>query len=103
MKKVCTIVACLVSLSVPAQFGALKKLKDKVVGELPVSSLLEGKPPITTNFKDDVNMEGAMSDTLGSAAVYKSLLQLQRSPSGGFVLQPGFYEMTNRSYCLKAG
>ena len=30
-------------------------------------------------------------------------MTLQRTPNGGFVLQPGYYEMQTQSYCLKAG
>jgi hypothetical protein len=30
-------------------------------------------------------------------------MTLQRTPNGGFVLQPGYYEMHTQSYCLKAG
>lgn len=86
-----------------SQFGGLKKLKDQVVGELPVSKLLEGKPPITTNFKDDVNIDGSLNEAFANDTTFRSLLSLQRSANGGFVLQPGFYELTNRSYCLKAG
>ncbi|HEX2190938.1 MAG TPA: hypothetical protein VHG51_18665 [Longimicrobiaceae bacterium] len=33
----------------------------------------------------------------------RSMLELQRTPGGGFVLQPGYYELHNQSYCLKAG
>jgi hypothetical protein len=31
------------------------------------------------------------------------MLELQRTPNGGFVLQPGYWEMHTQSYCLKAG
>lgn len=30
-------------------------------------------------------------------------MTLQRTPNGGFVLQPGYYTLVNQSYCLKAG
>jgi hypothetical protein len=30
-------------------------------------------------------------------------MTLQRTPNGGFVLQPGYYSMQDQSYCLKAG
>ena len=30
-------------------------------------------------------------------------MTLQRTPNGGFVLQPGYYAMQTQSYCLKAG
>ncbi|HEV2733620.1 MAG TPA: hypothetical protein VGV85_02240, partial [Longimicrobiaceae bacterium] len=31
------------------------------------------------------------------------MLGLQRTPNGGFVLQPGYYEMRTQSYCIHAG
>jgi hypothetical protein len=33
----------------------------------------------------------------------RSLMSLQRTPNGGFVLQPGYYMLQDQSYCLKAG
>jgi hypothetical protein len=33
----------------------------------------------------------------------RSLTELRRTPAGGFVLQPGFFEFHNQSYCIKAG
>lgn len=78
---------------------AKKVTKDK---ELPVGNLLKKPDPITTSFKD-VNMEGALPESFGNDKKYTPLYQLKRNESGGFLLCPGFYEMTNKSYCLKAG
>ncbi|HCU43581.1 MAG TPA: hypothetical protein DF610_00315, partial [Sphingobacterium sp.] len=36
-------------------------------------------------------------------AIYKPLQELSRNGKDGFILQAGHYEMTNKSYCLKAG
>jgi hypothetical protein len=33
----------------------------------------------------------------------RGLMTLQRTPNGGFVLQPGWFTMQTQSYCLKAG
>jgi hypothetical protein len=33
----------------------------------------------------------------------RSMEELRRTPNGGFVLEPGFWEMHTQSYCLKAG
>jgi len=33
----------------------------------------------------------------------RSLMTLQRTPNGGFVLTPGYYQMQTQSYCLHAG
>ena len=33
----------------------------------------------------------------------RSLMTLQRTPNGGFVLEPGYYELAAQSYSLKTG
>lgn len=63
---------------------------------------MEGAPAISTNFKD-VKMEGTMPPEFGDGATYKDLGKLTKDNEGYFLLQPGFYESTNFSYCLKAG
>ena len=97
-----TIVA-LLAFTVTSSFGQLGKLKKKILGEdNPVGNLLKKTPPITTGI-DDVNMEGALIQTFGNDSVYSPMTNLQRTSSGGFQLQKGFYEFHNQSYCLKAG
>ncbi len=103
MKKTLTLLLCVcLCIAANAQF-ALKQLKDKVLKSDPLSNLLKSPPPITTNFKDDVNMDGSLPETFGEDKTFLKLSSLQRAVNGGFLLAPGFYEMTNRSYCLKAG
>lgn len=102
MKKIFICITIL-SLSVfsNAQF---KGLKDKILGEKnPVGSLLKKPSPITTNFKDDVDMKGSMPETFGNDKTYTPLYKMKLAQGGGFILCPGYYEMTNMSYCLKAG
>lgn len=89
-----------VSSSAHAQFGGLgNKILKKTPG---VGSLLEGKPPITTSLSDAVGAD-ASKDGFTPAEAQRSLMQLQRTPNGGFVLQPGYYSLQDQSYCLKAG
>jgi hypothetical protein len=72
------------------------------VGRLNPANLLEGKPPITTSLPD-AKWADAGKDGFTPREAKRSLLTLQRTPNGGFVLQPGYYEMHTQSYCLKAG
>jgi hypothetical protein len=82
----------------------LKNIKNKVLGEKsPVADIIKRPSPITTNFKDDVIMEGSLPETFGDDKVFTPLQHMARTESGGFRLCPGYYEMTNMSYCLKAG
>jgi hypothetical protein len=89
-----------------------------------ITSMLEGEPPISTSLADarfavdsldnfsphDVSnfrgragvIAGIPVDSLDNMPL-RSMLELQRTPSGGFVLQPGFWEMHTQSYCLHAG
>lgn len=78
--------------------GFLKKIKDVK----PVANVMEGKKPITTNFKD-VNTSGTLPPEFGSDQTYKSLHSMPQNDRGEYILGPGFYEVTNLSYCLKAG
>ncbi|HEY0101578.1 MAG TPA: hypothetical protein VGB76_21810 [Pyrinomonadaceae bacterium] len=86
-----------------AQLGGLGGLGDKLKKKTPgVSSLLEGKPPITTSLPD-AKWADASKDNFTPREAKRSLMTLQRTPNGGFVVQPGYYEMQTQSYCLKAG
>ena len=67
-----------------------------------LSSLLEGKQPITTSL-DDAKWADASKDSFTPREQARSLQTLQRTPNGGFVLQPGSYTLQAQSYCLKAG
>ena len=81
-----------------AQLGGL----GGVLKKLPVPNLLGGKEPITTSLQDakwgDASQDGFVPDEAA-----RSLMELQRTPNAGFVLQPGYFQFTDQSYCLKAG
>lgn len=78
--------------------GFLKKLgENKTVG-----GILEGKPAISTNFKD-VDLKNTMPPDFGDNATFTALSSLTKNAYGLYELKPGFYETTNLSYCLKAG
>ena len=90
------------SFSAEAQLkGIGKKLFDKV-DVTPVASILKKPDPITTSFKDAI-VENSLPESFGNDKKYTPLYQLKRNEDGAFMLCPGFYEMTNKSYCLKAG
>jgi len=80
-----------------AQFG---DLADKLKKKTP--NLLGGKAPITTSLPD-AKWEDASKDGFTPREAARSLMTLQRTPNGGFVVQYGYYTLQTQSYCLKAG
>ncbi|MGA9652221.1 hypothetical protein [Pedobacter sp.] len=90
-----------------AQFGGLKDKLLKVgtaqgAKALGVDKFLKQPAAITTAF-EDVNREGEMMPDFKATLKAQPLYLLPKNPDGGFVLCEGLYEMTNKSYCLKAG
>ena len=83
--------------SASAQFG---DLADKLKKNTP--NLLGGKAPITTSLSD-AKWGDASKDGFTPREEARSLMTLQRTPNGGFVVQPGYYTLQAQSYCLKAG
>jgi hypothetical protein len=104
MRRIAMLTAVLVLFffSAHAQLKGLgKKLLEKA-DATPVASILKKPDPITTSFKDAV-LENSLPESFGNDKKYMPLYQLKRNDNGAFVLCPGYYEMTNKSYCLKAG
>ena len=87
------------SLIVQAQFGPLGDVIKK--GTDPLAKLLGGTPPITTSLKDAKFGDASLEANNLPAAM--PITMLERTPDGGFILQPGLYEMHAQSYCLHAG
>ena len=83
-------------------------LKDgikKVSGQLEKTSaqeILKKPAPITTSLSDAVWGKDSL-DGFTPREAKRNLTTLQRTANGGFILQPGYYEMHDQSYCLKAG
>ena len=65
-------------------------------------NLLGDKQPITTSLPD-ARWGDSSKDGFTPREPERSLMTLQRTPNGGFVLQPGYYMFVDQSYCLKAG
>jgi hypothetical protein len=103
MKKIILSLIFLISSSViaNAQLDLLKKATKGLKLNDKVPNLLENHP-ITTNI-NDVRMDSFLSESFTPREAKRSLMALQRTPNGGFVLQPGYYEFHDQSYCLKAG
>jgi hypothetical protein len=83
-----------------AQLGGLGGLGDKLKKVTP--NLLGDRQPITTSLPD-AKWGDSSKDGFTPREPERSLMTLQRTPNGGFVLQPGYYVFVDQSYCLKAG
>jgi hypothetical protein len=83
-----------------AQIGGIGGIGDKLKKKTP--NLFAGKAPITTSLPD-AKWGDASKDGFTPSEEGRSLMVLQRTPNGGFVLQPGYYQLQSQSYCLKAG
>jgi len=81
-----------------AQLGGLGRLGERIG----IRNPLGGNAPITTSLAD-ARWAQPERDNFTPREPVRSLLTLQRTPNGGFVLQPGYYEMHAQSYCLHAG
>jgi hypothetical protein len=81
-----------------AQFGGLGGLAKKAGIGLPSLQ----KAPISTSLPD-AKWSDASKDGFTPREPKRNLATLQRTPNGGFVLQAGYYEFHDQSYCLHAG
>lgn len=102
MRKIIPTLVALIICSSPsnAQFDLLKKATKAVkIDKLP--NVLENHP-ITTSL-NDVRTDSIMSESFTPHDTKRSLATLQRTANGGFVLQSGYYDFHDQSYCLKAG
>lgn len=93
----------LIASSLHAQIGGLRRAAQRAAERAPdPTALLQGDPPITSNL-GDARWAVDSLDTFTPPDAVRDLTTLQRTPNGGFVLQPGYFEMHTQSYCLKAG
>lgn len=92
---------------VNAQFGALKDLVNNGVGNVLNSSQLKilRSEPITTSF-DDCNKTKTLPPDFGKDSAKIELCAIvstKYNKSKGFILAPGFYHGSFKSFCLHAG
>src|SRR5688500_12355032 len=83
--------------------GRLRGAVNRVTGgRVSIDQLVGGNHPITTSL-EHARWAVDSLDNFTPREAKRSMLQLQRTPNGGFVMQPGYWEMHTQSYCLKAG
>ncbi len=87
--------------SASAQFGSIGKAL-KAVPKPKLPNVMSGPQPVSTSLKDAVYGD-ASQDGKPQQIRATQLTSLTRSAEGGFVLQPGYFEMMTQSYCLHAG
>jgi hypothetical protein len=103
MASVLALALMLGAPSLHAQLGGLRDAASRLGNRLPdVSGLLQGKAPITTSLQDAKWAVDSL-DNFRPREAFRNIAELQRTPNGGFVLQPGAYGYQAQSYCLKAG
>jgi hypothetical protein len=90
------------ALPASAQLGGLGRAAGRLAQHANVDAVLRGDAPITTALPDARWAVDSL-DNFTPREAKRSLTQLQRTPNGGFVLQPGYYEFHDQSYCLHAG
>src|SRR5690606_7841471 len=84
-----------------AQFGSiLRGAAERVVSRLPDPNDMIGRDhPITTSLPDARFAVDSLDNFVPREA-RREMLELQRTPNGGFVLQPGYWTIHAQSYCL---
>lgn len=104
MKPLFSLLASLLFFSFNSDAQFLKNALKKVASEVdnPVQDILKKPAPITTSLTDAKWAVDSL-DNFTPRDSKKSLTTLQRTPNGGWVLQPGYYDFHDQSYCLKAG
>ena len=82
--------------------GRLRGAVGRVAAATNLDGVLRGEAPISTALPDARWAVDSL-DNFTPREAKRSMLQLQRTPNGGFMLQPGYFEIHDQSYCLHAG
>ncbi|PKB16691.1 hypothetical protein [Flavobacterium sp. 5] len=101
------IFSLLITFSTYSQFSGWK---DKITQAgaalgaktLGLDKILKKPAAITTSFEDVDKTNSKLPDFF-LVNNLQPLYLLPKAPNGGYILCDGFYEMTNKSYCLHAG
>lgn len=100
---VCAASILAIATSAEAQIGGIRNAARRAAENVPdPTALLRGRAPITTSLPDARWAVDSL-DGFTPREPARSLMTLQRTPRGGFMLQQGYFEMQTQSYCLKAG
>lgn len=67
-----------------------------------LGAITRGTPPVSTNIRD-ATFGDPSKDGFTPPVRVQAMTGLQRTATGGFVLQGGYYEYRSQSYCLHAG
>jgi hypothetical protein len=104
LKLICLtlLLQMLCSNTASAQFGISTDLLKLGSSALGLDKLFKKPAAITTSF-ENVNKDGSKMPDFFKLETAQPLYLLPKAPTGGFVLCSGYYEMTNKSYCLHAG
>ena len=100
----------LVTFSSISTYSQFNGWKDKVLNagaslgakKLGLDQVLKKPAAITTSF-EDVNKTNSKFPDLILEKNIQPLYLLPKASGGGYILCDGFFEMTNKSYCLHAG
>jgi hypothetical protein len=92
----------LCSNTASAQFGISTDLLKLGSSALGIDKLFKKPAAITTSF-ENVDKKGSQMPDFFKLEAAQPLYLLPKAPTGGFILCAGYYEMTNKSYCLHAG
>lgn len=82
-----------------AQLPVPRDLKPLVRRIPTVDMLLRGEPPLSTGFDDTAGAQPMLDGVTWGAP--RPLTDLPRTANGGFRLQPGYWEGTFQSFCLR--
>jgi hypothetical protein len=85
-----------------SQFGISTDLLKLGASTLGIEKLFKKPAAITTSFAD-VKKEGSKMPNFFKLGDVQPLYLLPKAQDGGFILCAGYFEMTNKSYCLHAG
>src|ERR1700678_1647144 len=82
--------------------GSTASIGESLLSNDLVSAIVNGPDPVTTSFAD-TSLDTSLPANFGDDKTPTALGQQPRNGSGAYLLAPGFYEMSCRSYCLHAG
>lgn len=96
------VIALAIGCSSLPNLGSTSAIEQTLLSTDLVSAVINGPDRVTTSFAD-ATPDTSLSATFGDDTTPAALDKQPRNSSGAYLLAPGFYEMSCRSYCLHAG